>query len=84
MIWVVMAKTSPNQPYHELWPLIKQTKEILGQIKIIFSCKKLTYTKFSEDYVDLVENIINLITVALWEICCRMFSFVQITEVEVH
>ena len=25
--------------------------------------------KFSGDYVDLVENIIILITVALWEIC---------------
>ena len=30
--------------------------------------------KVSGDYVDLVENIIVLITVALWEICCRMFS----------
>ena len=40
--------------------------------------------KFSEDYVDLVENIIILITVALWEICCRMFSFIQIPEVEGH
>ena len=40
--------------------------------------------KFSEDYVDLVENIIILITVALWEICCRMFSFIQISELEGH
>ena len=31
--------------------------------------------KTSEDYVDLVENIIILITVALWEICYRMFYF---------
>ena len=38
--------------------------------------------KFSEDYVDFVENIIILITVALWEICCRMFSFLQIPEVK--
>ena len=36
--------------------------------------------KFSEDYVDLVENIIILITVALWEICCRMFSFIQMPD----
>ena len=48
---------------------------------IIFSCKKL---KFSEDYDDPVENIIIFITVALWEICCRMFSFIQIPEVEGH
>ena len=41
-----------------------------------------SYMKFSEDYVDLVENIIILITVALWEICCRMFSFLQIPEIE--
>ena len=39
---------------------------------------------FSEDYVDLVENIIILITVALWEICCRTFSFIQIPEEEGH
>ena len=51
---------------------------------IIFSCKKWTYMKFSKDLVDLVENIIILITVALWEICCRMFSFIQIPEVEGH
>ena len=31
--------------------------------------------KFSEDYVDLVENIIILITVALWEIFCRNVLF---------
>ena len=62
IIWVVMAKMSPNQPYHEIWPYIKKTK-------------------FSEDYVDLVENIIILITVALWELPCRIVSFIQIPEV---
>ena len=31
--------------------------------------------KFSEDYVAFVENIIILITVALSEICLRMFFF---------
>ena len=40
--------------------------------------------KFSEDYVGLVENIITLITVALWEVWCRMFSFIQIPEVGGH
>ena len=40
--------------------------------------------KFSEDYVDLVENIIIVIIFALWQICCRMFSFIQIPEVEGH
>ena len=40
--------------------------------------------KFSEDYVDLVENIIILITVALWEIPCRIVSFIQIPAVEGH
>ena len=40
--------------------------------------------KFSEDYVGLVENIIILITVALWEVCCRMFSFIRIPEVGGH
>ena len=62
----------------------KQRKYGGKQIIIIFSCKKLTYMKFSEDYVDLVENIIILITVALWEIPCRIVSFIQITEVEGH
>ena len=38
--------------------------------------------KFSEDYVDFAENIRTLITEALWEICCRMFSFLQIPEVK--
>ena len=42
---------------------------------IQFSCKKWTYVKFSEDYVAFVENIIILITVALWEICLRMFFY---------
>ena len=36
--------------------------------------------KFSEDYVNFVENIIILMTVALGEICCRMFFFLQIPE----
>ena len=54
------------------------------QIIIIFSSKKLTYMKFYEDYVGLVENIIILITVALWEIYFRMFSFIQIPEVGGH
>ena len=40
--------------------------------------------KFSEDYVDFVENIIILITVALWDISCRMFSVLQIPEVDGH
>ena len=70
--WVVMVKMSPNQPYGG------------KQIIIIFSCKKLSHMKFSEDYVGLVENIIILITVALWEVCCRMFSFIQIPEVGGH
>ena len=42
---------------------IKKGKPIIRT----FSCKK--DMKFSGDYVDLVENIIILITVALWEIC---------------
>ena len=49
---------------------------------IIFSCKKVDIMKFSEDYVNFAKNIIILITVALWEICCRMFSFLQIPEVK--
>ena len=53
------------------------------QILMIFSCKTWTYIQFSEDYVDLVENMIILIT-ALREICCRMFSFTEIPEVEGH
>ena len=40
--------------------------------------------KFSGDYVDFVKNMLILITVALWEICCRMFSFLQISEVDGH
>ena len=40
--------------------------------------------KFSEDYVDFVKNMLILITVALWEICFRMFSFLQISEVDGH
>ena len=40
--------------------------------------------KFSEYYVDFVKNMLILITVALWEICCRMFSFLQISEVDGH
>ena len=36
---------------------------------------------FSEDYVNLVENIIILGTFALWEICCRIFSIIEIPEV---
>ena len=51
---------------------------------IIFSCKKLIYIQFYEDYVGLVENIIILITVALWEIYCRIFSFIQIPELGGH
>ena len=38
--------------------------------------------KFSEDYVDFVEKIIILITVALWELCCSMFSLLQIPEMK--
>ena len=37
--------------------------------------------KFSDDYVYFVENIINLITIALWELFYRRFSFLQIPEV---
>ena len=40
--------------------------------------------KFSEDNVDFVKNMLILITVAFWEICCRMFSFLQISEVDGH
>ena len=40
--------------------------------------------KFSEYYVDFVENIIILITVTLRVICCRMFSFLQIPDVKGH
>ena len=40
--------------------------------------------KFSEDYVYFVKNMLILITVALWEICCRIFSFLQISEVDGH
>ena len=40
--------------------------------------------KFSEDDVDFVKNMLILIIVALWEICCRMFSFLQISEVNWH
>ena len=36
----------------------------------------------SGDFVNCVENVIMLITVALWEICFRMFSFLQIHEGE--
>ena len=62
----------------------KQRKYGGKQIIIIFSCKKLSHMKFSEDYVGLVENTIILTTVALWEVCCRMFSFIQIPEVGGH
>ena len=58
----------------------KQRKYGGKQIIIIFSCKKLSHMKYSEDY----ENIIILITVALWEVCFRMFSFIQIPEVGGH
>ena len=40
--------------------------------------------KFSEDYIDFVQNLIILITIALWGICCGMFSFLQIPEIEGH
>ena len=51
-------------------------------IIILFSCKKWTYVEFSDDYVYFVGNIINSITIALWEMCLRTFSFLQIREVE--
>ena len=62
----------------------KQRKYEEKHIIMPFSCKKWTYMKFSEDYVDFVKNMLILITVALWEICCRMFSFLQISEVDGH
>ena len=58
----------------------KQRKYGGKQIIIVFSCKKLIYIKFYEDYV----GFIILITVALWEMYCRMFSFIQIPEVGGH
>ena len=39
---------------------------------------------FSEDHAYLDENIIILRIVALWEICWRMFSFLQIPEIDGH
>ena len=51
-------------------------------LMILFSCKKWIYLKLSQYYVDSVENIIILITVALWKICCRTFAFLQTTGVE--
>ena len=70
IIWMVRAKMSLN--LHIMKYSFKSNKQRRyggKRIVIIFSCKKWTYMKFSEDYVDLVENIIILITVALWEIC---------------
>ena len=34
--------------------------------------------------IDFVQNFIILMTVALWEICCGIFSFLQISEMEGH
>ena len=42
-------------------------------IIITFSFKKWGYMKPFEDYVDLVENNKMLVTVAFWDIFCRMF-----------
>ena len=39
---------------------------------------------FSEDYIDIVQNFIILLTVAVWKVCYGMFSFLQIPEKEGH
>ena len=38
--------------------------------------------KFCGDDIDFAESIVDLITVASWEIYYRMFYFLHITEVE--
>ena len=45
------------------------------QTKILILCKNWTYMKFSGDYINLIKNIIILMTVASWEIHYRTYNF---------